>query len=747
MEAIHVRQRLRPIRYAFMINEGDMEAALAAVSCNTVLWGGIYNPIVPFTPEPEREGLLAEFDPDEIVDLTSGSLDKAFLDRYLFHVVTPEYFVDRDRGGRRLAFGFDILPILRQIHEKEVRYSTDPTRAALVGTTVDGWLEYVSFVFGSFSRLPHLEIDFLDVFRRALRARDVVFDPTNIPNELAEIVSPIQATGYGLRVFTPPAAISSHILYIGNHRNCADLIEFWNLRATGRTVLFVPMDTYERYGALIRAAAAEGRNPINPEPELQRAPSLREEVFDRVCDWVGTLNIGRFQRRDRRPRFGYEADYYVGDIHACELEAKSGEEISILTESRMTPVKLISPDQLDEERTLMGDYRWATDITMSGSLYTNDYTFTFPYEPAVEKVVHQGIIGGPRSVRLGRRTVVTFQDYPRDVLYLIPVQTQAVFAALFEEVGLDMEPSQPGRYAAEIIKKMGGRLHFDCRIFKLQGVRAVIDKLSHGDILTKGNIHDIVTSKDHWRPDFYENIFIRQGQRGKLNFTRIFDFLLEKRVVRPGFTMRCRTCYGEDWYHVSEFDEEYTCRFCFSSQRVNFASARDWQYKADGLFQIRDSALGSLAVIVSLWRIEHLHSLKGGRYHSSANLRDPKTGWACEVDYAYLMVGRFNYPYDLVLGQAAKSGDFTEQDIANMSVLADRFGKRPWLAFSTLRETLSDNDKRLLNDLADRGYRVIALTRLELDPYDLHNRFSGAPHQYAVSLRHLSDNTRHLNLR
>jgi hypothetical protein len=109
------------------------------------------------------------------------------------------------------------------------------------------------------------------------------------------------------------------------------------------------------------------------------------------------------------------------------------------------------------------------------------------------------------------------------------------------------------------------------------------------------------------------------------------------------------------------------------------------------------------------------------------------------------MVDQFNTSYELVLGQAAKGGAFTAEDSAKMRALADRFGRRPWLSFSTLRETFSDDDKRLLNELVRDGYRVIPLTRL--DPYDLFDRFAAAPHKYGVALRHLSDNTRHLNLR
>ena len=151
------------------------------------------------------------------------------------------------------------------------------------------------------------------------------------------------------------------------------------------------------------------------------------------------------------------------------------------------------------------------------------------------------------------------------------------------------------------------------------------------------------------------------------------------------------------------------------------------------------------ADVIGLARLEReFTAARGGQ--RPLQLRDPATAWECEVDYLYLEVGMFDTSYELVIGQAAKRNDFTARDAANMTGLADRFERKPWLAFSTLKEAFSAAEKGLLNDLVARHYRVIALTRLELDPYDLHNRFAAAPHRYAVSFRDLSDNTRQLNL-
>ena len=229
-------------------------------------------------------------------------------------------------------------------------------------------------------------------------------------------------------------------------------------------------------------------------------------------------------------------------------------------------------------------------------------------------------------------------------------------------------------------------------------------------------------------------------------FSTVFDILLEKRIVRPGFELKCTTCSKGEWYHISEFAEEFTCRFCFTSQRVSFGSKKEWQYKADGLFQIKDSAQGSVAVILSLWRFEHLGSMHYGRYLTSQDVIVKDTGRRLELDYAYVIMDSFESTYDLVLGQANRLGDFSDDDMRNMADLADRFRRKPYLAFSTLKETYSDEDKARFRELCRRGYRIVALTREELDPYDLHERFTKAPHRYATELSDLAENTVSLNV-
>jgi hypothetical protein len=186
MDSIHIRQRLRPSRYAFIVNDGDLGAALQAASLNAVLWGGIYNPIIPLTPSDGAKGLLKAFDPDCLVNLTGTELSADVAGRYKHRIVALGDLVRTDErtNRRELRLGFNILPLLRHVHEKEVRVSTEPTRAAiLVPQAVQGWPEFAAFAHGSFAWLLETDVNFEEAFRQALRARTIDLPELTPPSD------------------------------------------------------------------------------------------------------------------------------------------------------------------------------------------------------------------------------------------------------------------------------------------------------------------------------------------------------------------------------------------------------------------------------------------------------------------------------------------------------------------------------------------------------------------------------------
>lgn len=132
----------------------------------------------------------------------------------------------------------------------------------------------------------------------------------------------------------------------------SDLVDFWNLRATGRSVLFVPIAHYHSYESAIRSAIDHGHYPINPNvtnsADFQKGRSISESALDEILDWVKSQGTGEIVTRTWWPKFAMKEEYYVGDIHASDLEANRAEEIATVDQGHVTPIRLASPEDLAE---------------------------------------------------------------------------------------------------------------------------------------------------------------------------------------------------------------------------------------------------------------------------------------------------------------------------------------------------------------------------------------------------------------
>src|SRR6266849_4210952 len=102
MSQISAHVRLRPIRFAFLVRPDDAERALEIFRLNTCLWGGTYNPIIPYLDQiPEwwdRHG----FRFDTAIQIMNGYLD----------FFEPDFIVEAEPGLAG-GLGFDPARVLQ----------------------------------------------------------------------------------------------------------------------------------------------------------------------------------------------------------------------------------------------------------------------------------------------------------------------------------------------------------------------------------------------------------------------------------------------------------------------------------------------------------------------------------------------------------------------------------------------------------------------------------------------------------
>ncbi|GAG68627.1 unnamed protein product, partial [marine sediment metagenome] len=290
---------------------------------------------------------------------------------------------------------------------------------------------------------------------------------------------------------------------------------------------------------------------------------------------------------------------------------------------------------------------------------------------------------------------------------------------IFKNNKIRIENSSNGIYAEKIIEYMGGLEK--CRIFKIRGVRSILNELSIAQGLTEETNKDTITFKKNLRfgithsdlknkisdkiPDRfggpnwdyknYKDLIIYRGQQNTLNPEMVIDYLIDKKILRTGMKLLCDNCTKEDWYNISEFSETFICKYCFKKQNVGTLKKNEWRYKLDGLFMIPDTGQGSLAVILSLWRFSHLSRYNNYKYTTSINLYDINDNYKKnEIDFSCMILIPPHFDYELIIGEATNFSEFTKDDFVKLSKLACKFSKKPYLCFCTLKDHFSNYEKK-----------------------------------------------------
>ena len=753
MQSLTVTQHARPLRIAFLV---DKNSYLDAVRFNTALWGGIFNPIIPVKKtdsQKERNvalAILKEFDPDFIINLTSHRypyIDEAFSNNHPTRRVLTrsEFFGRNPQGDFEFRVGLTVLPIFKTVWERETKAMRGKSNAFWISNkNYPDWNNFTVFTFGSF--VESFNPDFREVFLRAVKPQELDFTPELCDRErLLERPCPITITDYELDKFFESSAASSHIIYVGSLNKWRDFVEFWNLRALGKEVVFLPFEVYMLFPKAIEGIIQRGNYPINEriqnEADLLKSESITEEQLKEVQSWIRTTTGANLALRMFPLQWGRESRFVVKDVAACSLRNAESEEAVILADGEVTPFVLVDPTIISNFRAYKENV-WANVVNFSG-YFGSEYCFTFPRDENVEKLVQRELLAGKLGkARLSKQGIVVYRDYQKDLLRVSPVEAFSVLEALLKTAKLKIKPSQPGIMANTIIKFLGGLE--DCRVFKLQGIREALKELNFRGELEANEIMGIIGR--NWKPE-YNDLVLYFGQGRPLDSPKTFQYLVDKKLVTPGLKFRCSQCNTEEWYGVGNFNEKFTCQYCSCEQDIPRLDTLKWHYKSNLVARFPAGGFGSIPVILSLWRYSHLPQLlrNSQGFTSTIIQHILDSSFERELDYFHLITDR-DGKYELILGEAKELSEFKREDVRKIKEVASRFPFKPYLSFTTLKDELSSTEKIMIKRLSEAGFPVVVLTRKELDPYDLYDRFENAPHKYAVTLEEFAENTRVLNL-
>lgn len=247
MSSLTLRVNNRPLRIGFLVRDGNLQDIEYSAQINTALWGGIYNPIIPVGDNLDfSESLVSLFRCDLLFPTSNDKLVLDFFSKFIW-LKWPDTFDEpnlfsRDEANKRLLV-LDIVPIISYYWDKIYRSKNEVNNdAVFISWDENDALNLVfTILFGKYPKI--LQRDYKNDFKRGMKSSLYTITSDIIPEELYEKVKPLYLTKDKLIQDTIDSQGLGGI-YVGNPDDFYDIISFWNLRASGKNILFLPISTY-----------------------------------------------------------------------------------------------------------------------------------------------------------------------------------------------------------------------------------------------------------------------------------------------------------------------------------------------------------------------------------------------------------------------------------------------------------------------------------------------------------------------
>jgi hypothetical protein len=730
-----VRVRYRPVRIGWCVRDNNWDDLRRALRLTHVFWGGKFNPIIPVAA-PRADELVRRFRVDILLDISDDPRIKTFMERFKYlpwplmetalfsnsfgnHVPN---FLDVSYSLEKIANEVRIPEHLKLVEDPDVlsnRYALihweedDPLRDILLAT------------FGAYPAAGEIKIDFERFIRENIKPFHYwAKQGEPLPAYLLDKVTPSEISGLDLQWDRIPYDETVGY-YAGRAGDFEDVVNYWNLLASGLNVLFLDPAHSERLVLL--------RNN-HTEFIRQRKPATQHRHSE-IAIW------SRSQEVVSQLGFPAELVPYYHAIDSTDVVQGIHPPLQFLSEKTVVASLSERHDALTmafqfPEKPFLLEERWAWStqhfvVSIRNRLADagDKSTFWTPYLPQLNEWYGRNLFHRGRATRVevdGFGIICPITDESLDVA-AIPKQELA--RKLFELVGIDAKPSLPGRIASRLISQLGGLQ--GCRVLKIAGVRQLIKKYGPLEHFDRTEAMRIIGNCDpvSGRPRFpYDDLFI-EGAR--LKPEQAFLYLLDKGVFRVGLTLNCPVCELSFWVHLDDVSTQINCELCGNSFKITRQlKDRAWAYRRSGLFGKEDNQEGSIPVALTLQQLDTcVNRSFGGSLLLTNMLLQPAGAniQACETDI-FVAISKGDI-LQVAVGECKDAGGPIELDDAKkLAAVADSLDSAKFEAYIVFSKTGPFTPEEIENcrgaQLKGGGLRVILLSDRELEPYFVYEKAS-----------------------
>ena len=712
----------RPIRLAFLVNPADIDSLQRVIEINTFLWGGKFNAIIPtFQDTPENwhhcsdmdaqdivSGYLNNFDPDYVVpmgecsdyDLNYGNRDVVDHPSMFFAASqvrgTTSYgislFETLNHYIKNNEFELDVIGNKFEICMPRFSNSAYPLLSSLFGTLPEDISEILEKKFEN-----HLKIEQIDcsisnyaefIKAQTHHSREYTFDDQVLHRR--EYLMGINSLGLSRII-----SVGS-VIFFFDADNPTDIIDYWNLRATGRVVYPIPkqFSQDERLKNFVLSELVEHIGSIRLPQQSIKSGSVSEEEYIKFFD---SIECKPFQisypqmweklsydnkRTMRSP--SSETRYY--DIH--DLSSNQGEILNTLSPS-------IKP-----ERSVTHTPRFANEIWFK--VY-NDKLISTSVLPEGHKDLSE-VCQPNNHVRASKSNLVYLVHKPESHFQIGLPQSTVIFENWMESRGWGFEISNAGYIVTQTIKRLGIRFF---KVFAIKGIIELLDEMKDEKSLLQKNLWDKI-----------KEIVQRRHKTGEIleyDAEGVLKGLVDAKVLQPGMRMSCTNCKQSSWYSVEDADYMLRCPRCLESFDFPYKPGGEikWAYRRLGAFDSPNKSEGIYTTLLLLRFFSDTQMLNGAITPlMSFNLKkenvadgDEEKIVGKEIDLGLFFQLTECDDIETIFAECKTFGSFREEDIEKMEILGKKFPESV-LTFAKLGN-LTDDEKQSLSGLSCRSRNTI----------------------------------------
>ena len=764
----------RPIRIGFLIKDNSLEDFLKCCKVNTLLWGGILNPIIPVGDNPAiAQDLIDSFAVDLLLPFSTGKEIENLIAKNMHLAersrISKDVFYEDWRTKKKIPSYVDILHLIDHFWEKDFKHSKDDRSRCRWFTwdEKDPLANLFTVIFGQYPVEVGLKDNYEDAFRNGLRAKELRIEASLDP-DWAQKISPIKFTQSRLDNYRE----RDGGVFIGDGQNLFDLVLFWNLRASGVNVAFLPEKHFDRFKDYIQRYLSDlddqpSRNPNfedwiniyssgNSHPAVEglkdKFVTRKKLVLCRLCDpRTHFFNLG-----------SGHSEFKAMSVTAFVEKADECPSIDI-------PIPSSSP--FSEDRLYNQAY-----ALLCG--FSNDYaypghTLKLPYLPDLNEFYgRQSLVIDPFKLRIQHDGTIALLEHGGHASQRFnPIPIADIMLKILERAGMHVEHSQAGRITNLIINRMGGI--DSCRVFKVRGVRKLLKELSEGKSFTEAKriifednfekFHDLYIESRKKKNLTADDVLRHLLRKNVLKIEPIWWYSVLTKVIRKEKEFSCENCGYKSRISVTRFNDFWECPFCDHSHFLPVILSRQlvhdrkmWLVKKTGLFSKDNNQEGSIPVLLTLMMLNTTlgHGIES-KWCTSLNLK--VKGVPCEIDFALLDLGpRFDgQDLSIAIGECKESDEITDDMIQKLCLVKEAIeasGIKCYLIFSKTSSGFSDAEKERFKKLmgeAKRRIVPILFSNCELEPYNaywFHPKKDTLPYQYPHNFSEMAANSVHMYL-